>query len=222
MENLVSLIPENTSVLVDIGADHGYLGITALKSKKVKEVWNVEISKSALENGKNNFIKNGLLEHAKFMLSNGLTNVPDLPKNSVIICAGIGSQNMIKIFCKNLPKNLNTIICMPHNHPIALRKWAVNNSWAIVDEIYCQYKKTIYITIKLQRFMSKKHSKSIDIFSELFGEKKFLIKNYEIAKIYWEKIKNKIIKKPSNKRFEWECKFLNLWEEFWENNKLIM
>ena len=75
-------------VLADIGTDHAFLPILAIKHKKVKKAYACDIAKGPLEIAKRNIQAENLDGQIETILSNGFEHVPlDV---DVVVIAGMG------------------------------------------------------------------------------------------------------------------------------------
>lgn len=112
LETLSAFIEPNDTVL-DIGCDHGLLGIYLVLNKKVKVV-SSDINSGPLEKAKENLIKYHLEEQIELRLGDGLEVMSD-DINTVVI-SGMGGLNIINILSniKEYP-NVKKLIISPNN-----------------------------------------------------------------------------------------------------------
>ena len=75
-------------VLADIGTDHAFLPILAIKHKKVQKAYACDIAKGPLEIAKRNIQAENLDSQIETILSNGFENVPQ--DVDVVVIAGMG------------------------------------------------------------------------------------------------------------------------------------
>lgn len=125
MEILFSLIPENNTVIADIGCDHGYLVNMLAQSNKAKLVVASDISLPSLEKAKKNFDTKKASTEVKFIHSNGLDNYIDIKPDCVII-AGMGGKEIEKIL-SNAKNDIKTIILQPMHDQEDLRIFLANH-----------------------------------------------------------------------------------------------
>ena len=88
LKAIASLIPENDNI-IDIGCDHGYLGIYAIKEKLVKSIILTDIKESALSMARKN-VKNSNLD-IPLIVSDGLNNINSSDINTVVV-SGMGTS----------------------------------------------------------------------------------------------------------------------------------
>ncbi|MDQ0514186.1 tRNA (adenine22-N1)-methyltransferase [Mycoplasmoides fastidiosum] len=201
-------------LLIDVGADHGYLGIEALKQQKTKFVWNVEITKGPLLNAQNNFIRAGYVDQATFWTSDGFIKLPQTNATSATaVCAGMGTQTILKIL-KHLPIYVDQIILLTHTLGYKLRKWASENRWYVLAENYVASNHKIYELIYLvrdNRLSTKQYQSETDYW---LGLKEF----YETAdnqlyfQQYWSEYLAKFSKIPAEKRSDYQTELIKLIE----------
>ncbi|WP_391591799.1 SAM-dependent methytransferase family protein [[Mycoplasma] cavipharyngis] len=191
----------NNQLLIDIGCDHGYLGINALNQKKVKLVWNVEISAYALENCYHNYAKVNLLDQVSFWHSDGFEKLPhDYHQSATLVCAGIGSKTILKIL-SNVPNYVDQIILLSHTLAYELRQWATNHHWYVFNEVMVSDYNKIYELIYL---VKNNHLSQLQYQNQTefwFGLKQFYHhpSNWDHFCLYWKQQKTKLLKIPVTK-----------------------
>lgn len=74
IEGLVGLFPRG-SVLIDIGSDHGYLGLELLKRDITNKVINVDLSKDALSRSSMTYSRLGFADKAIFLQNDGFSGI---------------------------------------------------------------------------------------------------------------------------------------------------
>lgn len=105
--------------LVDVGCDHGLLGLNALRKKKANKVIFVDISLESLNKSIDLIRKYELLHKSSFMQTDGLKDVKE--PYDLIVIAGIGSDEIIKIL--EDAKYFGEGIFVPHSKPQKLRAY---------------------------------------------------------------------------------------------------
>lgn len=137
-------------ILVDIGCDHGYLTIDAVKSGKVKQAYALDVNELPLENAKKNINQACLSDKINTVLSNGLDDF-DLEFDCLTIC-GMGGILMCDILKRGLNKlkNVKTIILEPNNNQNIVREFLNNNNFFIINEDLCYEKGHIYEIIVVE------------------------------------------------------------------------
>ena len=100
LKKIVSLLDSQDKV-VDIGCDHGYLGIYAIREKLVKSIILTDIKESALSMARKN-VKNSNLD-IPLIVSDGLNNINSIDIN---MC-----KETLSFFDYSLPKINDNLIC---------------------------------------------------------------------------------------------------------------
>lgn len=141
LKALLEFIDENDQI-ADIGCDHGYLLIAAVK-KGVKFVQGIENKIGPLEQAKFNLSPYLSLE-VKLSLSDGLDAL-DEHIDSIVI-SGMGGLNIINILAKNIEKaqQFKKMIIQPNSNIFELRKFLNENGFLITHEQIVFEKKQYY------------------------------------------------------------------------------
>lgn len=193
LEAISSLIPNNSKV-IDIGCDHGLLGIYLLEKKISTKVIASDINENALKNAKKNIRKSKLENTIETRLGNGLDTLKESDNIDTIIISGMGAHTAIGILKNNLNKlkKINTIIVQSNTKIEFLRKELTKLNYLIADEILIEDNKKTYTIIKFikgkQKYTKKELffgpillEKNTDLFQR--NNKKELEKLYLILKL---------------------------------------
>ena len=123
---------EPTDKVVDIGCDHGYLGIYASKEKLVKSIILTDIKESALSMARKNVAKSNL--DIPILVSDGLDNIKACDINTVVI-SGMGTSTILHILSnKEKLVNVNKLILQSNNNLDTLRAEVLKLGYQLVDE----------------------------------------------------------------------------------------
>lgn len=120
-------------IICDVGCDHGYLGIMALK-KGVQLVQLIDNKINPLNVAVNNIKKEHFLDKVIFSCSNGLDELYD--KVNTICILGMGGELISSILNDNIQKisnNTKLILCANTKVEL-LRRFLQDNSFVITDE----------------------------------------------------------------------------------------
>lgn len=178
---------DKTNVLADIGTDHGYIPLYAVKNKICKRVIATDINKLPLDKAKLNAILEGVDEELEFRLGNGLEPLKDKEANVVII-AGMGGNLIKEILEKSINKvnELDYLVLQPAQNPEVLREYLYNNGYEIIKEDLCLDEEIYYELFKVKR-KEGEDTKLDPIYYEvspkLLMEKHPLLKDYLKLKI---------------------------------------
>lgn len=153
---VVSLIDPCDS-LCDIGSDHGYLPIEALKSKIIKNAQIVELRSKPLSMAYEHVKKEQLLEVCSFFLSDGLSKVNEEVSN-VVIC-GMGYDTILHIIKQNLErfKSLDQLILQSNSKIPNLRKQMYELGFELMDERFIVDRKQPYVALKYHFHINQKN-----------------------------------------------------------------
>ena len=135
-------------VLADIGTDHAFLPILAIKEKKVQKAYACDIAKGPLEVAKKNIQAEGLDNNITTILSNGLDAVP--MDTDVVVIAGMGfftARDILEKAGQQRLQHLKQIIVEVNRKPQLLRTWISMNHYTIIDEQIIHDRDFYYVAI---------------------------------------------------------------------------
>ena len=120
LETLSAFINDN-EVVLDIGCDHGLLGIYLTLNKNNIKVISSDINKKPLDKAKENINKYGLDNKIEVRFGDGLSVMTD--DINTIVISGMGALNIINIL-KDINKypNISKLVLSPNNDFKLLRK----------------------------------------------------------------------------------------------------
>lgn len=135
----------NTDLLADIGCDHGYLAIDAIK-KGVPFVQLIDNKQAPLDRAKLNLIKNDLFNNENILLtlSDGLTLLDE--KVNTVAILGMGGELIKDILDKgfNKSKNVTKFILEANTKIPILRKFLFDHNYQIIEEKIVKENKKFY------------------------------------------------------------------------------
>lgn len=196
---LANIFPRGNH-LIDIGSDHGYLGLILLKKSKALSVCNVELSKSSLKQSEETYKVAGLSELTDFVYSDGFKSLKQIRPGSVVVISGLGSAQILKIL-EDLPDSIKHIILLSHTDYLPIRQWAQENFWNIEKEKYVVERKIVYIAMSL----IKTSFSSLEKYSFrecILGKEKFYKYNPKEFENYWAVRTSRILRIPYQYRTE--------------------
>lgn len=131
LEKAVSLI-DRCGTLADIGCDHGYVSLYAVRNGLAENVWAADISAKSLDKARR-LMEN---EHnVSFFVSDGFSGLPYVPSEAVIL--GMGGMEIIKIISGE--RRPDTLVLQPQNHAYDLRETLGTIGYKIVaDTCICE------------------------------------------------------------------------------------
>ena len=131
---LLASLNKDANSLVDVGCDHGYVAIKAIKEYNAKHAYLLDVNQLPLESAKKNVSHEGLLDKTDFLLSDGLIKYEGPTDNLVI--AGMGGMLITKILSDSLSKAkcFKKVILEANNEVDKLRGFLINNHFVFDDE----------------------------------------------------------------------------------------
>ena len=152
LQTVASFVPTG-AIVADIGSDHAYLPCYLVMNGIAKGAIAGEVVKGPYESAERQVRTEGLTEQIKVRLADGLAAVePDDHVDTVTI-AGMGGPLLVSILEKHPEslENVTRLILQPNIHAKVIREWALENGWAIYDEVILEEDDKIYEVIVLQR-----------------------------------------------------------------------
>ena len=208
----LSAFIEDGEVVLDIGCDHGLLGIYLSLNRNNIHVISSDINKKPLNKAKENIHKYHLDDKIDLRLGDGLSVVSDDIKT--IIISGMGTETIINILKSiNNYSNINKLVLSPNNDFPLLREHICklgfyitkeeivleNNKYYLISEFKRGYNKCDYYFGKLnlkdaivRKYYQYIYDKNRQIFSNLSLKNKLkkislLKENWRIKKIVFDK-----------------------------------
>ena len=177
--------------LIDVGCDHGYLGIYLKENNLVNDLLLTDVNSNALNNAINN-IKNKNL-NIETKLTDGIKDI-DLTIYNTISISGMGTPSIKKILRElNDSNNIKKIIIQSNNNLKELRMFLNEIGYSLKDEITLQ-ENDIWYVISLFEKNNLKNS-SLELAYGLLKKDKIKYYQYLINK------DEDILKKlPNNKK----------------------
>ena len=198
LEAISSFVPYNSKV-VDIGCDHALLDIYLYQKKISSKIIASDINANALQNAKENIIKNNLEDQIETRLGNGLDTIEEQDNIDTIIISGMGAHTVVGILKNNFKKlkNIKTIIIQSNTKNEFLRKEISKLNYMIEDEELIEDNKKIYTIIKFVKG-KRQYTKKEIFFGPILLKKKSKLFTQNNKK---EKAKLEILLKllPKNK-----------------------
>lgn len=149
--NLIVDYIENCDTLVDIGTDHGYIPIYAVKNGICKNAIASDINRDPLDKAKLNSIFESVDENIDTRLGSGLETIKS-GEAQVAIIAGMGG-NLIRDILeadKDKVKSLDYLILQPAQNPEVLREYLYTNGYEVIAEDLCIDEEKYYELFKVR------------------------------------------------------------------------
>lgn len=146
LDFLASLVPP-CDTLCDVGTDHAYLPVMAIRQGRVKKAIAGDIGEGPCEAARKTVHSHHLEDVISVRLGSGLTVIRPGEANTVVI-AGMGAGTMVEIL-DAAPEvlaspALTTLILQPMNDSEKLRHWCERSGWGILREELVQEGERIY------------------------------------------------------------------------------
>ena len=157
---------EKCKSIADIGTDHGYIPIYAVKNNLCESAIASDINKDPVRKSKLNISLEGLSEKIETRLGGGLEPIKTKEVDGIII-AGMGG-NLIRDILeegKNKLPFFKFIILQPAQNPEVLREYLYNNGYKILEEDLCFDEGIYYELFKVVK-NNEEHTKVDNIFYE--------------------------------------------------------
>jgi tRNA (adenine22-N1)-methyltransferase len=134
-------------VLADVGTDHGYLPLEALKSGICKHAVAADLNALPLKRAQDTFAQSDVKDKVSFVRCSGIRDIPD-PIDAIVI-AGMGAETVMQIVNDDLERFLRVpqLIFQVNKDVAALRRFMVERGFDIVDEAIA-YKRHYYVVVK--------------------------------------------------------------------------
>jgi len=149
LNEIISLV-DKTSIIADIGTDHGYIPIYLIKNNLCNYVIASDINLGPKKKAEINIGMEGLTEKIQCRLGDGLNTIKPY-EVQVVIIAGMGGYLIRDIIEERLDifKSLDYAILQPAQNPEILRKYIHERGFKILEEELCFDQNKYYETIKV-------------------------------------------------------------------------
>lgn len=194
---------ENTSVLADIGTDHGYIPLHAIRNGICSKAIAIDINKDPLDKARLNAILEGMGDELEFRLGDGLKAL-EKDEVEVTVIAGMGGNLIRDILEAQIEKvnSMKYLILQPAQNPEVLREYLYTNNYEILHEDLCLDENIYYELFKVRRKEGEDtnlDSIYYEVSPKLLMQKHPLMKEYLISKVEnYEKINSFITESTIN------------------------
>ncbi len=170
LKAIADQIPQ-CNILTDIGTDHAYIPIYAVKNNLCKRALAADLRSGPLKMASANIQRYGLNDRIETRLGDGLEPIM-LNECDIVTIAGMGGVLIRDILSTSLEKAqaAETLLLQPNNAVEVLRKWLYESGFDIMDEIIAFDAGKLYCIIKA-RWLNQPCMK--DEFAYYIGEKIF-------------------------------------------------
>lgn len=150
LKTIVSKI-EKCYLLADIGTDHGYVPIYAIKNNLCNRAIASDINLEPVKRARNNILWEGLKDKISVRQGAGLKPFV-IGEAEIVIIAGMGGHLICDILKDDIEKvkKLKYLILQPAQNPEVLREYLYCNNYEIIDEDLCEDEGIIYEIFKVR------------------------------------------------------------------------
>lgn len=152
LETVASFVPTG-AIVADIGSDHAYLPCYLVHKGIAARAVAGEVVKGPYESAVKQVRTEGLTDKITVRMADGLAAVEEADEITAVTIAGMGGSLIVSILEKHPQalKSVTRLILQPNIHAKAIREWAMENGWAIQDEVILEEDGKIYEVLVLQR-----------------------------------------------------------------------
>ncbi len=128
------------TILADIGTDHGYVPIKAVKDKQVVHAYGADINLNPLNQARKNVEKAGLSAEIDLIQTDGLTYFKEQNiELDYVVISGLGAQSISKILVQDYLGINNYLICAntdpwPIRAQLQAKKLLINQEFFLIDQ----------------------------------------------------------------------------------------
>ncbi|HHT66307.1 MAG: tRNA (adenine(22)-N(1))-methyltransferase [Caldicoprobacterales bacterium] len=187
LQAIADLVPISHT-LADIGTDHGYIPFYLIRQNRIQYAIAADISEGSLNKARE-LIRQQNLEHCmETRLGDGLSVLSPGEANTILI-AGMGGALIREILEQGdaAARSASTLILQPMIGQQELRKWLLNNGYAITDEELAKEGRRIYeIIVAVSDQTAAGYEKEVfyDVGWKLIEKKHPLLKEWMQGKIH--------------------------------------
>lgn len=187
----LSAFIEDNSNIIDIGCDHGLLGIYLYQNRNNVKIISSDINELPLKKAYDNLVKHGLSEQIELRLGNGLECINS--DTDTIIISGMGGTTIMEILSSiKQYKCVKKIVISPNSDFVLTRKKITKLGFKISNEIIVKENNKYYL---ISEYVFG-HEKT----NWMFGKLDF--NNKDVVDYYWNLYqKNNSIFKSIPKRY---------------------
>lgn len=150
LQKVIDLVDTDLNVVVDIGTDHGFVALKVIEDKNAKLVYATDISEGSLKKAEELAKKYNYSDRMICVLSDGFNKL-NINKANLVIIAGMGGYEIVKILSNPNNININEFILEPMQHTKVLRKYLYENGYNISYDETIQDRDKFYSVIKCKK-----------------------------------------------------------------------
>lgn len=163
-ERLLTVLKKinNSRKLLDVGCDHGYLAIEAVKEKRALYAVASDVNRGPLASAEENIKKSGFSEKIETRLGSGITVVSPGEADTVVI-AGMGGILISELLreAPQVAEQVEKFILQPMNSLPELRRRLIEDGFEITEETICRERERLYRILTVKKGKAKAYEKEI-------------------------------------------------------------
>lgn len=163
-ERLLTVLKKinNCRSLLDVGCDHGYLAIAAVREKRAERVIASDVNKGPLASADENIKKAGLEGQIETRLGSGITVISPGEAETVVI-AGMGGILISELLNENesVTRSVEKFILQPMNSLPDLRRKLIADGFTVTEETICRERERLYHILTVKNGREEPYSKEI-------------------------------------------------------------
>ncbi len=132
----------DSKVLADIGTDHGYFPIEAVRTGRVERAFATDNKQKPLDNALANIEKAQLTDKIKTVLMDGIVGLDDSVDTLSLL--GMGGDLIVTILANGELDTVKRLILGPHSKADKVRLFLQTHQYVIEDETFFEEKGTFY------------------------------------------------------------------------------
>ncbi len=210
LEMVASFVPTG-AVVADIGSDHAYLPCYLVHKGIASRAVAGEVVKGPYESAVRQVRTEGLTNQITVRMANGLAAVEEADHIDTVTIAGMGGPLIVSILEKHPQalKSVTRLILQPNIHAKAIREWAIQNRWALQDEVILEEDGKVYEVLVLQRGQMDLSQAEILLGPKLIATKSpVFVEKWSREVANWQRVQRAIEK--AEKTAENEAKYAEL------------
>ena len=167
MEGLAGLC-RGARRVIDVGCDHAFLCALLVREYGVEHAFASDLRPGPLENARRTIGALGLEDRITPVLSNGLDAFGPGDGDTVVI-AGMGGEEMMDILSRApwAGDKGGQVVLQPMTHIPKLRRWLMENGYAVKKERVIQEGQKVYMAMKVQKGSDESGAQA---YAYLFGQ----------------------------------------------------
>ncbi len=148
--NSIALLVDKGSSVVDVGTDHGYIPLFLITNGLANKCIATDVNEGPLNAAKETLDLFGITDKVSLRLGDGLGTIKNNDDVNTVIIAGMGGETIIKIIKDGLEKIQGCcLILQPMTEVVAVRKFLMEHSFKIVDEVIAPEGQRFYEILKV-------------------------------------------------------------------------